>query len=79
MSSNAKEGVGLGGNVDSTTGTFGTSGTTTAAPSFETASTGVGTIDGGVQSGEKAPVADPGLIKNLESYSNASNLPIRDQ
>lgn len=29
---------------------------------------------GGTHKGEKAPVAEPGLMKNLPSYSNASNL-----
>jgi hypothetical protein len=42
-------------------------------PAVLEAGSGAGTT-GGVQCGEKAPVAEPGLTKKRESYSNASNL-----
>ena len=48
-----------------------------SAPSSASMSTGVGGVADGVQKGVKAPLAEPGLMKKRESYSNASNLRVR--
>lgn len=86
ISSNAKLGVGVGGCVilaakgasdgiessDSSSTTFVLS---SSPPSISDSVVDVvDVVRGGIQSGEKAPVALPGFIKNLESYSKASNL-----
>lgn len=86
ISSNAKLGIGPAGCPDAFVSALTASaagggaafaGSPSAAgspPSSASRSTGVGGVAGGVQNGVKAPLADPGLMKKRESYSNASNL-----